>query len=149
MNFVISCDIKLTNILCRLQSYASTHPCTWCKIDSKNLSCCGFLRKIGSLLKWNGTGGGFCRKNFAIQKCSFCITSNISSIEKTPLGLYSEQGTESAHNYFNSHWQRFNRRIGHPEYDKRLRNWTFKELICRINSYSAISCLFTTNRKII
>ena len=47
--FVISCDMKLANILCGLQSHASSHPCSWCTVESQRLSTCGELRTLGSL----------------------------------------------------------------------------------------------------
>ena len=50
VNFVVSCDMKLANILCGLQSHASTHPCSWCNTESKHLSQSGSLRTLGSLV---------------------------------------------------------------------------------------------------
>ncbi|XP_047125706.1 uncharacterized protein LOC124807639 isoform X1 [Hydra vulgaris] len=49
VNFVISCDMKLANILCGLQAHSSSHPCTWCTAESSNLVNCGTLRTFGSL----------------------------------------------------------------------------------------------------
>ena len=50
VNFVVSCVMKLANILCGLQSHASTHPCSWCNTESKHLSQSGSLRTLGSLV---------------------------------------------------------------------------------------------------
>ena len=50
-HFLISCDLKLANIICGLQSHSSSHPCTWCEVDSKDLSACGSPRIFGSLRK--------------------------------------------------------------------------------------------------
>jgi hypothetical protein len=49
MSFVLSCDMKLANIICGLQSHSSAHPCTWCDIESKNLHHSGELRTFGSI----------------------------------------------------------------------------------------------------
>nr|XP_047129266.1 uncharacterized protein LOC124809287 isoform X1 [Hydra vulgaris] len=48
-DFVVSCDLKLANILCGLQSHSSPHPCTWCDVPSNNLAQSGNLRTFGSL----------------------------------------------------------------------------------------------------
>ena len=48
--FIISCDLKLANIMCGLQNHASSHPCTWCDVDSRCLSSCGSIRTLGSLM---------------------------------------------------------------------------------------------------
>nr|XP_047138903.1 uncharacterized protein LOC124814863 [Hydra vulgaris] len=49
INFVVSCDMKLANIICGLQSHASAHPCTWCTVESSNLANQGTLRTFRSL----------------------------------------------------------------------------------------------------
>ena len=36
----LSTDLKLANIICGLQSHASSHPCTWCYVFHKNLALC-------------------------------------------------------------------------------------------------------------
>ena len=48
--FIISCDLKLANIMCGLQNHASSHPCTRSDVDSRCLSSCGSLRTLGSLM---------------------------------------------------------------------------------------------------
>ena len=32
--FVISCDLKVTNLLCCIQADLSKHPCSWCDVSS-------------------------------------------------------------------------------------------------------------------
>ena len=49
VSFVISCDLKIANILCGIQFHSSKHPCCWCNIDSDNHSECGVSRKFGSI----------------------------------------------------------------------------------------------------
>ena len=49
VDFFISCDLKVVNILCALQSHAGSHPCTYCDIDFKTLSRKGQLRTFGSI----------------------------------------------------------------------------------------------------
>jgi hypothetical protein len=49
VSLVISCDLKVANILCGIQAHASKHPCCWCDVDSDNLSSCGQSRSIGKL----------------------------------------------------------------------------------------------------
>ncbi|XP_065683561.1 uncharacterized protein LOC136096352 [Hydra vulgaris] len=46
---VISCDMKLANIVCGIQSHSSKHPCCWCNIDSAHLENCGQLRTFGGI----------------------------------------------------------------------------------------------------
>ena len=43
----ISCDLKLANIFCGIQSHSSKHLCCWCDVDSDNLSECGTSRSFG------------------------------------------------------------------------------------------------------
>ena len=52
VRLIVFCVMKLANILCSLQSYASTHPCKWCDIDSRNLSKKGNLLTFGNLRVW-------------------------------------------------------------------------------------------------
>ena len=47
--FYISCDLKMANIICGIQSHSSKYPCCWCDVDSDNLSGCGSLRSFGTL----------------------------------------------------------------------------------------------------
>ena len=47
--FILSCDMKLANIICGLQAHSSAHPCSWCDISSKDLAKCGSLRTFGSI----------------------------------------------------------------------------------------------------
>lgn len=47
--FFISCDMKVANLLCGIQSHSSKHPCCWCNISSENLSSCGESRTFGSI----------------------------------------------------------------------------------------------------
>nr|XP_012558535.2 uncharacterized protein LOC105845381 [Hydra vulgaris] len=49
--FVMSCDLKLANIICGLQAHSSAHPCTWCESGSKELVNQGKLRTFESLEK--------------------------------------------------------------------------------------------------
>ncbi len=49
VSFCISCDLKMANIICGIQSHSSKHPCCWCNIDSDNLSECGTSRSFGSM----------------------------------------------------------------------------------------------------
>lgn len=49
VSFCISCDLKMANIICGIQSHSSKHPCCWCNIDSDNLSECGTSRSFGSI----------------------------------------------------------------------------------------------------
>ena len=46
---MISCDLKMTNILLGFQAHSSTYPCTWCNIDLKNLENPGVLSNLGSI----------------------------------------------------------------------------------------------------
>lgn len=61
--FVITADLKLSNIMLGLMAHGSTHPCTWCDIskDQMLLGRCGDLRTLGSLRKmfwrWLEAGG--------------------------------------------------------------------------------------------
>ena len=43
--------MKMAKILCGIQSHSSTHPCCWCKIDSKNLNKIGQPRTLKTLKK--------------------------------------------------------------------------------------------------
>ena len=43
-SLIISCDLKLANILCGIQSHSSNYPCCWCDASSPNLQNCGHLR---------------------------------------------------------------------------------------------------------
>ena len=49
INYFIATDMKLANILFGLQAHTSSHPCSWCEVDSKNLGNSGALRSFGSL----------------------------------------------------------------------------------------------------
>ena len=46
---LISCDLKLANILCGIQSHSSKHPCCWCDASSPNLQNCSHLRFFGEI----------------------------------------------------------------------------------------------------
>ena len=35
-SLIISCDLKLVNITCGIQSHSSKHPCCWCGLESTN-----------------------------------------------------------------------------------------------------------------
>ena len=48
-DFVLSCDLKLANIICGLQAHSSAHPCTWCESSAKDLLNQGKLRTFQSL----------------------------------------------------------------------------------------------------
>ena len=48
-DFVLSCDLKLANIICGLQAHSSAHPCTWCESSAKDLLNQGKLRTFHSL----------------------------------------------------------------------------------------------------
>ena len=48
-SLVISCDLKLANILCGIQSHSSKHPCCWYDASSPNLQNCGHLRTFGEI----------------------------------------------------------------------------------------------------
>ncbi|XP_065641664.1 uncharacterized protein LOC105847267 isoform X1 [Hydra vulgaris] len=48
-SLVISCDLKLANILCGIQSHSSKHPCCWCDVSSLNLQNCGSPRTFGEI----------------------------------------------------------------------------------------------------
>ena len=49
IKFVLTADLKTTNILCGIQSHSSKHPCSYCDIDSDNLISCGKDRTFGSI----------------------------------------------------------------------------------------------------
>ena len=49
IKYFIATDMKLANILFGLQAHTSSHPCSWCEVDSKNLGNSGALRSFGSL----------------------------------------------------------------------------------------------------
>ena len=44
-----SCDLKLANFLCGIQSHSSKHPCCWCDDSSPNLQNCRHLRTFGEI----------------------------------------------------------------------------------------------------
>ena len=46
---ILSCDMKLANIICGIQSHSSKHPCYWCNIESTSLNNCGQLRIFGTI----------------------------------------------------------------------------------------------------
>ena len=46
---ILSCDMKLANIICGIQSHSSKPPCCWCNIESTNLNNCGQLRTFGTI----------------------------------------------------------------------------------------------------
>ena len=48
-SLIISCDLKLANILCGIQSHSSEHPCCWCDASSPNFQNCGHLRTFGEV----------------------------------------------------------------------------------------------------
>ena len=48
-SLITSCDLKLANILCGIQSHSSNHPCCWCDASSTNLQKCGHLRTFGEI----------------------------------------------------------------------------------------------------
>ena len=50
-SLVISCDLKLANILCGIQSHSSKHPCCWCEAENPNLIRCGHPRTFGQIRK--------------------------------------------------------------------------------------------------
>ena len=50
-SLVISCDLKLANILCGIQSHSSKHPCCWCEAENTNLIRCGHPRTSGQIRK--------------------------------------------------------------------------------------------------
>ena len=47
--FVISCDLKVANILCGIQAHSSKHPCCWCNVSSDSLQNCGSPRTFQTL----------------------------------------------------------------------------------------------------
>ena len=49
-------------------------------------------------------------------------TKDIVNRHMSPLGIYSEQVVEAAHQDFSHHWQRYKRLPSHPEYALRLKN---------------------------
>ena len=46
---MILCNIKLANILCGLQTYSSSHQCTWCTAESSNHPNCVIPRTFSPL----------------------------------------------------------------------------------------------------
>ena len=50
-SLVISCDLKLANILCGIQLHSSKHPCCWCEAENTNLTRCGHPRTFGQIRK--------------------------------------------------------------------------------------------------
>ena len=51
VQYVLSCDMKMANILSGIQSHSSAHPCCWCNIDSKSLNKTGQPRTFERLNK--------------------------------------------------------------------------------------------------
>ena len=133
VNFVVSCDMKLANILCGLQSHASTHPCSWCNTESKHqriaetesvfqvFGIIDALRKFKSVV--TACFGMVLEDDFSEKidrfRDSYLAIMNISvtpkvhavffhvkqfiEIKRAPLGVFSEQATESMHHNFSSH----------------------------------------------
>ena len=63
---IISCDLKLANILCGIQSHSSMHPCCWCDASSRNFQNCGRLRTFGEIRRQHSEfirAGGDLRKS--------------------------------------------------------------------------------------
>ena len=46
VKYLLSCDIKIANIICGIQSHSSMHPCCWHDIPSKSLCHTGSPRAI-------------------------------------------------------------------------------------------------------
>ena len=51
VDFIVSCDMKMANILCGIQSHSSKHPCCWCNISSDNLSNQGSERTFNTIIQ--------------------------------------------------------------------------------------------------
>lgn len=65
-SLVVSCDLKLANILCGIQSHSSKHPCCWCDAASPGLENCGQLRTFGQIRRQHSEyiqAGGDSRKS--------------------------------------------------------------------------------------
>ena len=48
-NSVQACNMNMANILCRLQSHLSSHPCICCDVESKQNANSGDLRTLDSI----------------------------------------------------------------------------------------------------
>ena len=43
----MTCDMKMANIFFGIQSHSSSHLCTWCDVESKQIANSGNLRTLG------------------------------------------------------------------------------------------------------
>lgn len=53
VNFCVSSDLKLINIMFGIQNHASTYPCCWCYVQKDKLIECGQMRTIGGIWHWS------------------------------------------------------------------------------------------------
>ena len=51
VRFIISCDLKVANLVCGIQSHSREKPCCWCDIVSEIISTKEISRTFGSLKK--------------------------------------------------------------------------------------------------
>ena len=49
LKLILACDMKVTNIICGLQTHSSMNPCTWCDVKSKCFAKSGNLRTLSSI----------------------------------------------------------------------------------------------------